>query len=366
MTSINSTKKIIICFGNLGIGGIQTKIVSISKYLLRTQGDTIRIHLVLRDTPAFNLEHLINLPNVIIHHRPKFRLGIIHVPFTLYYPWKIITIRPDVILSFFDYLSSLSIISSWLLFWKKIRIILNEDILSSAQSRSLFHKFLIHTFYPLADRIIVPTRTEKRDLVTHFGIPETKIVVIANWTQMTKGARVGHKIYDLVFIGRLEKQKNLLFLLRAMRLLLVWRPGLKLCLVGEGSEKQNLQTYMKHYHLSRNVTLHNSSHHVSVYIDQSKLFVLSSHFEGMPVALLEVMARDCPVVAMRYPGISELLIHGKTGLIADSMNEFVEDIRFLLTHPKQRLQMGEAAGIQVRTHFSRIPLRHYVRVLINN
>lgn len=361
----HTTKKIIICFGNLGIGGIQTKIVSLSEYLLRTRGDMIQIHLVLRDTPGFNLERQLHIPNVTIHHRPQFRFGFIHFPFTFYYPWKVVTIQPDVILSFFDYLSSLSVISSRLLFWKKIRVVLNEDILSSAVSRSMFHKFLICTFYPLADHVIVPTRAVQQDLITRFGIPETKTIVVPNWTLASPGVQSSYKPFDLLYVGRFEKQKNLLFLLRAVRLLIVRRPALKLGLVGEGSQLQKIQDYIRRYHVSRNVIVRDSNPNISRYLDQTKIFVLSSHFEGMPVALLEAMAHNCPTITTRFPGVAEFLIHGKTGFITDSLHEFAQRIQFLLAHPVRRRRMGLTAHALVRTQFSKIPLRNFVRVLIN-
>jgi len=47
-----------------------------------------------------------------------------------------------------------------------------------------------------------------------------------------------------------------------------------------------------------------------------RVFVLSTHFEGLPLALMEAMAAGCAVVGTDAPGVSELIEHGRTGWLA--------------------------------------------------
>lgn len=354
---------ILIAFGNLGIGGIQTKIVAISERLLQTRGGSVHIHLVLRDTPLFNQLTRVNLQHITIHNCPGF--GPIRMPLTIYMAWKVLVLQPTAILTFHDILSSVAVIASRVVFWKEVRVVLNEDTLPSAHTRLPLKRLLIRIFYPHADRIIVPTRAAHRDLTVHFGIPTAKTVVIPNWTLMPRPRGFHSKEYDLLYVGRFVRQKNVLSLLQIMRRLVRWKRKLTLCLVGEGSEKAKILRFITRHGLSQNVIVHESNHEVSAYLDSAKVFVLYSRYEGMPVAMLEAMARGCPPVAKNYPGLSECLTDGKSGFIARSADEFIKKIQLLLTHPARRNQMGGEDMRIVEKEFSMEPLNRFISVLIN-
>lgn len=355
---------IIIAFGNLGVGGVQSKIVSLIERLVATYGKTVKIYLILRDRTSFTHELRLPRNEVSIHYRPGARFAMFHVPFSVYFFWTAMLFQPSVVLTFYDSLSTFAILISKCIYWKKIRVVLNEDTLPSAHTQNLFNRALIRFFYPLGDRIIVPTHMAQKDLMEHFAIPATKIRVIPNWTQMPLGSERGNKQFDLIYVGRFEPQKNLLFLLKAIRHLVRWKRKLTVCLIGEGTEKTKMLVYIRRYNLSKNVILKDSNHDISHYLDMSRIFVLCSHYEGMPVAVLEAMARGCPVVAMQYPGVAECIADHKTGYVTHSMTEFTEKIRFLITHTDQRNLMGDNARMAVKKYFSNQALQQFILEII--
>jgi hypothetical protein len=140
----------------LGIGGVQSKIVSVSKYIERKAPD-IRIHVVLRDKPNFRLDGKLKKTHIIIHYKPSWSLGFVHIPFSLFFLWKTIILQPQVILTYYDVLSSLAVIFSRLLFWQRIRVVLNED---TCRHACFSRQTLVCTLYPRR-QIIVPTRVAK-------------------------------------------------------------------------------------------------------------------------------------------------------------------------------------------------------------
>ena len=177
---------VVIAFGNLGIGGVQTKIRDVSTYLTKIPGNNIEIHILLRDVPKFNLEAATRGDRIIIHHRPTLQSWHLHVPFSIYFFIKTLIIQPDVILTFYDTLSALSICTSMMMFRNRPRVILNEDTFPSLHVPNPFKRLLIRLMYPYAHTVIVPTRAAKNDLVSHFHIPDKKIAVIPNWTLQVK------------------------------------------------------------------------------------------------------------------------------------------------------------------------------------
>lgn len=354
-------KTVLILFWNLGIGGVQTKMVDIANHITGDLYGVAHCHLVLREKPPFQIGERIRSTRSSIHYRPAFFGNLLHIPFSLYSFWQIATIRPDVVLTFLDHASFIAIICTKLIFWRKSRIILNEDTLTTGHTTSPIKRWLVEMLYPFADGIISPTIASKNNLTRHFHISPKKITVIPNWTIQSSSMGSKKIIYDLIYIGRFDKQKNLLRLLDAIKMLTSRAPHITLCMAGEGLEKSNLLLHIQKLNLMGNVTMLPSSHQVKDYLQRARVLVLTSHYEGMPVTLLEAMALGVPTVAIAYPGLSEYLTHNKTGLAATSITNFAQYIEMLLHNDQKRKRLGTAAAIEAKKRFGKTTMQKYIR-----
>jgi glycosyltransferase involved in cell wall biosynthesis len=83
------------------------------------------------------------------------------------------------------------------------------------------------------------------------------------------------------------------------------------------------------------------------------VFAMSSAFEGLPLALLEAMAMDCPVVATRVGGIPEVVVDRKTGLLVDPHDPgaLAASIGELLGSPALAAQLAEAGRQAVELQY---------------
>lgn len=122
----------------------------------------------------------------------------------------------------------------------------------------------------------------------------------------------------LVFVGRLDRQKDPLLLLRAFAEARRIRPHLQLLVVGDGAMKSEMQTAIRSGGLQAQVMLLGvlPAAEICEVLRASDLFVLSSAYEGMPIAVLEALATGLPVVSTRVGEVPAVVNDGKNGFIA--------------------------------------------------
>jgi L-malate glycosyltransferase len=118
-------------------------------------------------------------------------------------------------------------------------------------------------------------------------------------------------------VGRLSKEKGHEDLIRAFRTFLRQTPNIsaRLVLVGDGPERSRLMSLCERFKLGEDVMFVGHQDDVSPYYSVADLFVLPSHIEGSPMALLEAMAAGVPVIATDAGGVSELASHEMDALL---------------------------------------------------
>jgi glycosyltransferase involved in cell wall biosynthesis len=125
------------------------------------------------------------------------------------------------------------------------------------------------------------------------------------------------RVARLLCVARLEPVKNIPFILEICASLRRRGIGCRCTIVGDGSERADLERRVEQLGLGHCVLLAGRvPQEKLVYIYQdSDIFVLASESEGLPVVAMEAMATGLPVVAPRIMGIPELVEDGVTGLL---------------------------------------------------
>ena len=189
----------------------------------------------------------------------------------------------------------------------------------------------IKLLYPLANGIVTVSNGVKNDLSDITGIPKEKITLIYNpvitpGMQKKISAPVEHpwllsdEFYTLLAAGRLTKQKDYITLINAIELIKDQIP-LKLIVLGEGTERENLTELISKKGLSDIIDLHGFADNPFAYMAHADLFVLSSALEGLSLVLLEALASGCEVISTDCPyGPSEVLQNGKYGTLVPIKN----------------------------------------------
>ena len=115
----------------------------------------------------------------------------------------------------------------------------------------------------------------------------------------------------LLAIGRLEPQKQMDLLIRAVALLP--RGHYRLVILGEGPERPALEALIAQLGLSAEVEMPGFAQNVPDWLRRASLFILSSRYEGLPAVVLEAMAANCPVLATDCFPAARALLEGQEG-----------------------------------------------------
>jgi glycosyltransferase involved in cell wall biosynthesis len=157
----------------------------------------------------------------------------------------------------------------------------------------------------------------------------------------------------LVSIGRLCEQKGQLLLVEAMARLHEEGRAAELVLIGDGVLRRELEAAIVRNRLEKNVHILGWADSATVRraLDESCAFVLPSFAEGLPVVIMEAMARARPVLSTFVAGIPELVVPGRNGWLvpAGSVDALVDGVRQILDAPLEQLaRMGLCGREDVR------------------
>jgi glycosyltransferase involved in cell wall biosynthesis len=154
-------------------------------------------------------------------------------------------------------------------------------------------------------------------------------------------------------VARLSPEKDHATLLRAFALVAAARPDAHLVLVGDGPTREALEAQVAAASLRDRVSLLGRRLDTDALLPAFDVGVLSSVREGLPLALLEIMAAGVPVVATAVGGIPALLAQGG-GLSVPPADPAALSaaILELLRDPARRHATGLAARALVATRYS--------------
>jgi glycosyltransferase involved in cell wall biosynthesis len=145
----------------------------------------------------------------------------------------------------------------------------------------------------------------------------------------------------LIMVARFNEQKDQAVLLKAISYL---SSPFHLDFVGSGSYMESCKALAQSLGVQDKVSFLGDRADVPQLLAQSQIFILCTHYEGLPISILEAMRAGLPVIATKVNGIPEEVEHGKTGLLVPDkdVKEVAKALSTLIESPDLRQQMGEA------------------------
>jgi glycosyltransferase involved in cell wall biosynthesis len=174
--------------------------------------------------------------------------------------------------------------------------------------------------------------------------------------------RAPNPVFTVLCVGSLAGYKGQRYLVDACAQLATAGVPFRCLLVGEGEDRPALEAQIRQLGLAQQVELLGAQprHRVSELLAQADAMVLPSvvmpdgKMEGIPVALMEALASEIPVVASAISGIPELVQHGVTGLLAPARDaaSLATALRRLQQDPELGRRLAEAGRAYVLSAFN--------------
>jgi glycosyltransferase involved in cell wall biosynthesis len=127
----------------------------------------------------------------------------------------------------------------------------------------------------------------------------------------------------LLFFGRFEEEiKNFTLLLNSFKLSRVYSKGTMLLLIGDGSDTNFIQAKISELQLESFVLVLPFQKNITAFVQNAKSTILTSHFEGFPMSIVESLAAGTPVISVDCEsGPREIIQNGYNGLLVPNYNE---------------------------------------------
>ncbi|KAF5029704.1 glycosyltransferase family 4 protein [Methanosarcina mazei] len=280
-----------------------------------------------------------------------------------------------------DKITPQRLISLFLLFFESFRMLgeLKPDIIHSHSADLGFFISFAAKFYniPVVNtchgisfddkRYFFLKRQAEKFFIKHSGFKKV-IAVDKNGLEILKKAEIKNGIYipngvdihrfenitrekncgkiRFLFVGRLEKQKGLEYLLKATEYLRS-KNDFEIIIAGNGREAKKLKESAKEYGIQDIVKFTGKLSEQELFEHYLKcdIFVLPSLWEGLPLTLLEAASAELPIIATKVGGIPSVFSHGKNAILVKSGEsmELAGEMRRLMEDKKLREVLGSNA-----------------------
>ena len=248
--------------------------------------------------------------------------------------------------------------------------------LHDARPMASWVRLIQHRLVPWTDAAIVVSEALRRVAVEDYGMPADQVQVLYNGVDYDTFARVPRdarrrirqemEIADgasvIGMVSRIEPDKGLKPLLRAMPEVRTRCPGAVLLVVGDGSIRPDCERLARDLEIGSAVRFTGFRHDVPELLAAMDVMAAPSIAEeGLGYAVLEAMCAALPVVATRSGGLAESVVHGQTGFLVPKGNvsELANALVTILVDNSLREAFASAArrrvaGFSVEGHVDRL------------
>lgn len=203
-------------------------------------------------------------------------------------------------------------------------------------------------YFKYYNKIAIVSEHCKDVLMQIFPEYKDKFIVIKNMVskelieRLSQEKIINNKLYKnsikIVSVGRLVKQKGFDQAIIICKKLVENNINIQWYIIGEGEERNHLESLIKEYQLENNIFLVGADTNPYKWINIADIYVQPSRFEGYGITVAEAKTLNKPIVASDIPEFRELLSNEK-GLLSKNINDFVTNIEKIINDKKLKTKL---------------------------
>ncbi len=210
--------------------------------------------------------------------------------------------------------------------------------------------------FKYVDKIVAISNNTYNSLINVYPEYSNKVILINNGfntkeiIQKSKEIKLSKsKVPSLLFINRFDENKNPIFAVEVAKILKEDNINFKLYFVGKGDLDTKINEKIKEYNLDNEVEILGYKKNPYPYIRNSDIVLGCSKSEGFPTIFVEAITLGKPFVTTNVGGAAEISDNQKCGLIADNINDYVNDIKILINDKNEYKKLSEYGKKYVET-----------------
>jgi len=200
-------------------------------------------------------------------------------------------------------------------------------------------------------------------LVEKVGL-KNKVVVISNGIDLNKfkPIEIRDENFDkfgldkntpiFIFVGRLEKDKNIDLILKAVRLVLE-KKNMQVIIVGKGKDEENFKKIADELKLSKSVifTGETSDKDLHLLLNLADAYIASGSAELQGIAVMEAMAASLPILALNAVALPELVENGVNGFLFEfNENDLAQKMLKIIADDNKLKKMAAQSRVLIQKH----------------
>ncbi len=180
-------------------------------------------------------------------------------------------------------------------------------------------------------------KAKQIELVHGVGVDESKFnfeMTEEEKIELRKSLGLEKEDFVITYVAELNKNKNQIMIIKAMREIVKYKENTKLLLIGEGSSREFLEKKISKNNLENNVFLLGYRKDVPQLLKITDLYVSTSKREGLPINLIEAMMSGLPIIATNCRGNRDV---AKKTIQIDNVEELSNNIKKCMETKKDYL-----------------------------
>lgn len=220
--------------------------------------------------------------------------------------------------------------------------------------------------HPICAGYMANAHAVKQAYIEKFKVPKEKITVIQTGmdtnffktlepkNSLRQELGIQHDDMVVICVANLHPNKGHRYLLEAFEKAYQQNNHIKLLIVGDGIEKENLKQQTIGYNSKNSILFLGQRPDVPDLLALSDIFALATFFEGMCNAIMEAMSIGIPIITTDITENKELVTEGETGLLCPlrDSSSLAQAFTRLINNKELRIAMGNSAAKEMEEKYS--------------